>query len=245
MIYLIDDNQNDQRTQLGINFVDEGTCKGHLTSIEKLEKREYADDISHLEFLKDADCILLHSTTEDWDDEKKGFLKESTSNVTKIRDYIADYGDKIPLVLFSNKEAQSADSVYQPDKKPNLINLMKKNDFYKNLGDFVEAYSKTNKIELRILMWGKHFQAQEVKRLSLILLDAITMKSGTEVLFLTDLSGNQPTFKNFIELSFPGQNPQIFFNKLEDNPITVSKFREKINLITVSFLKHGKNIYSW
>lgn len=245
MIYLIDDNQNDQRTQLGINFVDEGTCKGHLTSIEKLEKREYADDISHLEFLKDADCILLHSTTEDWDDEKKGFLKESTSNVTKIRDYIADYGDKIPLVLFSNKEAQSADSVYQPDKKPNLINLMKKNDFYKNLGDFVEAYSKTNKIELRILMWGKYFQAQEIEMISQILLDAITLKTGTENLLLTDLSGNQQAFKKFIRLSFPDQDPQIFFNNLEDSPITINDFREKINLITESFLNYGKNIYTW
>lgn len=244
MIYLIDDNQNNQRSQLGISLVEDGTYKGHLTSIEKLEKREQADDISHLEFLKNADCILLHSTTEDWDDDK-GFLKESTSNVTKIRDYIADYGDKIPLVLFSNKEAQSADSVYQPDKKPNLINLMKKNDFYMNLGDFVEAYIHTNKIELRILMWGKHFQAQEINRLSQVLLDAITLKSGTENLLLTDLSGNPQAFKNFIELSFPLENPQLFFNNLEDNPITISEFREKINIITESFLNYGKNIYPW
>lgn len=244
MIYLIDDNQNNQRSQLGISFVEDGTYKSHLTSIERLEKREQADDISHLEFLKNADCILLHSTTEDWE-SGKGFLKESTSNVTKIRDYIADYGDKIPLVLFSNKEAQSADSVYQPDKKPHLINLMKKNDFYMNLRDFVEAYTHTSKIELKILMWGKHFQAQEINRLSQILLGGISMKHATDILLLTDLSGNPQIFKNFMELSFPGQNPQIFFNNLEDNPITVSKFREKINLIIASFLKHGKNIYSW
>lgn len=244
MIYLIDDNQNNQRSQLGISFVEDDTYKSHLTSIERIKKREQADDISHLEFLKNADCILLHSTTEDWDDEK-GFLKESTSNVTKIRDYIADYGDKIPLVLFSNKEAQSADSVYQPDKKPNLISLMKKKDFYINLGDFVEAYTHTNKIELRILMWGKHFRAQEINRLSQILLGGIAMKPETDILLLSNLSGSPQIFKNFIELSFPNQDPQIFFNSLEDNPITTDKFREKINLITASFLKHGKNIYTW
>ncbi len=244
MIYLIDDNQNNQRSELGVNFVDEGAFKSHLTAIDKLAKREKADDISHLEFLKKAKCILLHSTTEDWDDEK-GFLKESTSNVTKIKDYIADFGDKIPLVLFSNKEAQSIESIYQPDTKPNLINLMRKNDFYKNLEDFVEAYSRTNYIDLRILMWGKNFHAHEVKRLSLILLEQVKMKSGTENLVLTDLSGVLKIFKEFIALSYPDLKIQSFFDNLEDYPKSVSEFRERINLITISFFKYGKNIYPW
>ena len=244
MIYLIDDNQNKQREQLGITFVAEATCNGFLTSIEKLEKHEKADDISHLEFLKDAKCILLHSTTEDWDSEK-GFLKASTSNATKIKDYITDFGDKIPLVLFSNKESQSTETIFQPDKNPNFINMIRKNDFYKNLRDFVEDYAKSDRIELRILMWGKNFKAKEIDSISVVLLHAMMSKSGKEKLLLSDLSSIQHDFKKFVNLAFPGQDSQWFFDSLEDYSITISDFRDKISLITESFLKYGKNIFTW
>ena len=244
MIYLIDDNQNNQRNKLGISFVEEGIFKGYMTYIEKLEKRELADDISHLDFLKNARCILLHSTTEDWDNEK-GFLKKSTSNATKIKEKVADFGDNIPLVLFSHREAQTADSIYQPEKNPNFINLINKNDFYKNLWDFVEFYKKTDKIELRILVWGKNFKAKEISGLANELLGIIASFNGMGKLLITDISEKLQVFKTFVELSLPEADYVSILNDLEDNPISITEFRNKINLITESFVKHGKNIYNW
>jgi len=244
MIYLIDDNQNNQRQSLGIYFVEEDIFNGYLTSVEKIEKREQTNDISHLDFLRKAKCILLHSTIEDWDTEK-GFLKGSTTNATKIKESIANEGENIPLVLFSLKEAQSDENIYRPEKNPNFVNLINKNLFYTRLYDFVNYYKDRNIIELRILVYGKNFQAIEIKRLSEIILELVALKNGDDKFAITDISGKQHVFKNFMELSFPDDNWINILNDLEDNPMAISEFRNKINLITESFLKYGKNICSW
>jgi len=242
MIYLIDDNQSNQRQKdYSIDFVETGIFQDVLTSIERIEKREKASDFSHLEFLNEAKCILMHVTTEDWDNEK-GFLNGSTTNVEKILKDISDFGDKIPLVLFSNS---MGNPVYSRKENPNFIREIKKNIFYENLFDFVDYYKNTGKIELRIIAYGKKFVAQEVKQLSQIMLDMVASNKNTEKFVITLLSGKQQIFKEFIELSFPNDNWIIFLNDLEDNPIIISEFRNKINLITESFLKYGKNICPW
>jgi len=244
MIYLIDDNQNNQRQRLGIYLVEEDIFKGYLTSIEKIEKRKLMSDISHLDFLRNAKCILLHATLEDWDRET-GFIKGSTTNAVKIKENIANEGASVPLVLFSNKEAQSDENIYRPDKNPNIINLIQKNLFYSRLYDFVSHYKDMNVIELRILAFGKNFQAIEIKRLSEIILETISTKQGDKNFVISDISGKQQIFRNFMELSFPHDSWITFLNDLEDNPIQVNEFRNKINLITESFLKYGKNICTW
>lgn len=242
MIYLIDDNQGNQRlSQYNISFVEEDTFKGYLTSIEKIEKREQASDSSHLEFLKDAKCILLHSTTEDWDADK-GFLKGSRTNAIKIKESIAEEGDKIPLVLFSNSMGEP---VYSYENNPNYIREIKKNLLYERLYDFVENYKNTGLIELRILAWGKHFQAKEASKLAAILLETVAFLNGTDKFEITSISDRQEVFKAFIEMSLPNANSLDIMRELEDNPINISEFRNKVNLISESFLKYGKNIYPW
>jgi hypothetical protein len=235
MIYLIDDNQNNQREKLGANFVDNRVFAGFLTSVERIEKRA-PSDISHLDFLSDARCILLHTTTEDWDTEK-GFLSGSCFNVRKIKEDIADFGDKIPLVLFSN-------SMGEPVYENNCIREIKKNLLYERLYDFVEHYKNTDEIELRILAWGKHFQAKEIASLANILLESVAFLDGTEKFEMNFLLSNQPVFQKFIKKSFPNNADEVF-KHLEQNQISVSEFRNKINTIAISFKNYGKNIYPW
>lgn len=244
MIYLIDDNQNNQRLQLGITFVDDGTYDKYLISFDKIERRDSPVDISHLEFLKNAECILMHSTTEDWDKEK-GFIKESNSNVVKIKEYISDFGDKIPLVMFTNNGIQYFDNHDLTDINPSLISSINKTIFYKNLKDFMDNYINTGMIELRILRWGKHFIVNEVRELSLILLDIFKLRLETDHVHITDLSDYKQYFDRFIKLSYPNISPQIIYNDLEDNVMSIQLFRDKINLIISSFVKHGENIHSW
>jgi len=245
MIYLIDDNQNNQRQkQYNIDFVENRTFKEILTSIERIERHEYADDISHLEFLKDAKCILLHVTTADWDEEK-GFLEGSITNVTKIKETIACEGEKIPLVLFSNKMNEKADYDYK--KNPDFICEIKKNILYERLYDFLEYYKNADKIELRILAFGKNFQAHTVSCLAKELLGTVASISGKEKFLITNISASSklPIFREFIEISLPNADFKSIIFDLEDNPINVNEFQNKINLITESFLKYGKNIYNW
>jgi hypothetical protein len=241
MIYLIDDNKNNQRERLGKSFVDEDFFKGYLTSIEKLEKQARADDVSHLAFLKGAKCILLHATTEDYDKEKESFLEGSRINAINIKELISQEGDLIPLVVFSNGMDEL---VYSPDKTPNYISAINKNIFYERLWDFVEHYKNSGEIELRILAWGKNFRAKEVSKLATDLLDFLAFTNGNEILKIAYSSEDQLIFKAFFEQSFPN-NWQDILNDLENNPITISEFRNKINVITESFLKYGKNICTW
>jgi hypothetical protein len=221
--------------------VEEDIFKGYLTSIERLEKCEKVGDISHLAFLEDAKCILLHTTTEDWNAEK-GFLSGSTSNVEKIRADIADCGDKIPLVLFSNGMGEP---VYSYKEKPNIIWGIKKNILYEHLYDFVEHYKDRNEIELRILAWGRNFRAKEISLLANDFLETIVLLNGIETFEISKLSDKQQVFKTFIEISISDVNYQDILNNLENNPINIAEFRNKLNLIIESFLKYGKNIYPW
>lgn len=241
MIYLLDDNQNNQRERLGVSYVDEGVFNGYLTSIEKIQKQEQISNILHLAFLKDAKCILLHATMEDYDEEKKSFISGSLSNVINIKENIAQEGDLIPLVVFSNG---TDGFVYFRDKYPNYISAINKNLFYEHLWDFVNHYKQTGEIELRILAWGKNYQAKEISKYANILLETLAFRDGADLLKAND-SEIQLKMKAFIEMVFPDVNCSDFLKNLDDNPIPVQDFRERINLIVESFYEYGKNIYPW
>ena len=242
MIYLIDDNQNEQRlNNYNITFVEDGKFNGYLKSIEELEVGKSFSDTSHLDFLKTADCILLHSTTEDYNKEK-GFISGSKTNVIKIKELISQEGEQIPLVLFSNSM-----SVTEFDFESNLnyISSIKKNLFYERLFDFLDHYKNNGKVELRILAWGKNFSSKEISKLGFEILNSIELKENSEVLKLSDLSKGINSFKSFIELSLPKNNINDILNEIEDNPITIQDFRIKITQIKESYDKYGKNIYTW
>jgi hypothetical protein len=242
MIYLIDDNQNNQRrNNYNITFVEEEFFDGYLTSIEKLEQGKSFSDTSHLEFLKSADCILLHSTTEDYD-KGKGFLSGTKTNAIHIKETISQEGEKVPLVLFSNSMGEVE---FDLKNNPNYISSIKKNLFYERLFDFLELYKNTGNIELRIIAWGKNFVSKEISKLAFEILSAVEFKNNTDNLLLSDLSSVLKSFKSFIELSLPQENSNNLLNEIEDDQIKIQDFKKKINQITESYAKYGKNIYSW
>lgn len=242
MIYLIDDNQQNQRlNNYNITFVEDGVFDGHLTSIEKIEQGQSFSDTSHLEFLKSADCILLHPTTEDYDKDK-GFLSGSKTNALKIKELISNEGDMIPLVLFSNSMGEAE---FDFESNPNYISSIKKNLFYERLFDFLEHYKNTGRVELRIIAWGKNFMSKEVSKLAFEILSAMESKNNSDDLLLPDLSKVLKSFKSFVELTLPKSNIDEMLNEIEDNPIKIQDFKKKINQITESYAKYGKNVYSW
>lgn len=240
MIYLIDDNQQNQRlNNYNITFVDGGEFKDYLTAIEKIEQGQSFSDISHLEFLNSAACILLHSTTEDYNNEK-GFLSASINNAILIKEEISKEGEKIPLVLFSNSMGEAE---FDIENNPNYIRSLKKNLFYERLFDFLEVYKNTGRVELRILAWGKNFASNEVSRLAFEILSVLDFKNKNDELTLTDLSDVILSLKSFLALS--EQNVDAILIEIEDNPIKIQDFKIKINRITESYEKYGKNIHSW
>lgn len=242
MIYLVDDNQNNQRfNNYNITFVEDYIFEGYLTSIEKLEVGKNFSDTSHLEFLRTADCILLHNTAEDYDKEK-GFLSGSKTNVLKIKELISQEGEIIPLVLFSNSMGEAE---FDFENNTNYISSIKKNLLYERLFDFMEHYRNTGKVELRIIAWGKNYPVREIIKYAIVILKTLEKKNNLDDLLLTDLSEELNSLKSFIELSLPRTGINSILNKIEDEPMKVQDFKRMINLITESYAKYGKNIHSW
>ncbi|MDN3607263.1 hypothetical protein [Kaistella yonginensis] len=242
MIYLIDDNQNNQRKKnYNLTYIEDGEFEEILTSVERLEIGNSLTDISHLKFLDNADCILLHTTTEDYD-KKKGFLSGSKNNVIKIKELISEEGEKIPLVLFSNSMVET---VFDFKSNPNFISSISKNVHYENLFDFLQYYKITGNVELRIIAWGKNFESKEISKLAIDILNSIELKENSELLKLGDLSKTIYSFKSFVGLALPKYDINDILNEIEDHPMKIQDFKKKINQITESFIRYGKNIHSW
>lgn len=242
MIYLIDDNQNNQRKEAyNISFVDDKSFADCLTPIEKIIKVEEAKDIEHLSFLRESACLLVHSTTEDTDPNGE-FIRGSNSNVTKIKEFISVEGERVPLVLFSNKMDETA--IYEYNINSNYIAGIKKNKFYERLYDFVEHYRSNSQIDLRILAYGKNFESKEVSSYSEELLMYVAFEDGSHTLKLSHISSIS-TLRKFIDKAAIQINFDDLIDSLEDHPITIQKYRDKINLIKESFTKYGKNIHDW
>ena len=219
MIYLIDDNKDEKRIkEMGLSFVDDGTFKQFLKPISHLKKTDGLENLEELTFLSDAKCILIHKTTDDCDDSFN-FIEGSTTNATKIIEKIANFGANKPLVIFSNKMSENAE--YNYEENSNCIFQIKKNTFYNRLYDFLIHYQNTQKIELRIIAFGKNFKAVEISRYSKILIESVAQYPPDTLLDLRFI--RLSILRVFHELANIQQPFDDFVNELEDSPITIFK----------------------
>jgi hypothetical protein len=243
MIYLIDDNQSNLRQKnYNITYIEEGVFNDILVSIDKLRYIANPYDVTHLDILKNAACILLHVNTEDYSDEF-GYLPGSKSNVIKIKEIISDEGDNVPLVLFSNEMGEAH---YEPELKPNVIQSIKKNILYNNLYDFLESYKKNGIIKFQILAWGKNYESYKLTKLAQRLKSIFRDKKETEILEIRHLLLVYEDFKEFITVSYCGElDVSEILIQIEDYPKSIGEFINKIDNIVNSYLKYGKNIYPW
>ena len=98
---------------------------------------------------------------------------------------------------------------------------------------------------MRIIAWGKNFISKEISNLAFKILSSIEQKAKNETLYISDLSNVLNFFGLFIEKALPQMNINEILIALEDNPIKIQDFKRKVNQITESYSKYGKNIYSW
>lgn len=238
MIYLLDDNKNDKRkSSFDVSFVDDGTFNGYLTPVSRLPKNA---DLDH--FLK-AKCILVHTTTEDVDHQGK-FISQSTTNVTRIIEDVANNGDRIPLVTFSNQ--MTGPVVYDYDINPFWVKSIHKTLLYQQrLHPFLKHYKDTGQIELKIIAYGENFKAIEAGRYAKYLIESLALYDRKEKVSLSFFS-RLTMLERFFEFMLPDGNYNEFVNDLEDHPITVDKFVENVSLIIESISEnYGKNTHTW
>lgn len=241
MIYLIDDNAQNQRRCYGASFVDEGLFEGYLVHIERLGK-----DFDASSLLEHAEIIMMHDTLKDYIGGE--FVEGSEFAKSKIEDFVKTRN--IPLVNFSDGHNGSGDF----DMEGNINNL-KKSTFYSRLYDFLLDYKNTGQPELKILAYGKNYKKFLVERDIKSLYNKLSKKSPNDKLSLGDVIPTtkegkmiEPNYlRSIINIAQPnlGIDYEGVLDYIEDRNITVGNFKQKLDCIFRSISKYGKNAYTW
>ena len=236
MIYLVDDNQSDYRQRkLDIQFIDDQSFIDIITSISGVPL--HAD----LSFLDKASCLLVHRSSLDFD-QFGNYLSNSTTNALRIIEDVADYGKKIPLVVFSNGMLE--DAVVDNPEQPRCIYQIKKDAFYSRLYDFLEDYKEKHRPDLRILAFGKNFGIYSLLHEARLITSELTKYPRNET-FKTGLLNSLQPLRNFYAQTGYEEPFDDFVFRLEDYPMSVGRFINNINAVMDSFVRYEENIHTW
>ena len=215
MIYLIDDTPQSQISTF-LNLEDYSDI---------LDRREDLS-LEDADYLMDADCILIHTSYH------------NRSVLNKIRETVCDFGDNVPLVMFSDSDLP--EPVFDGENR-NFIETFKKNVMYSMLPGFLQYYRGSGKADLNVLAYGEQWIRKEVNTMAAKLLAKIMFLKGDSPLDKDDIDAE--SLMTILNLSQPEIGVTLY-DILEDEQ-TVKEFRENINAITESFNTYGKNVYHW
>ena len=215
MIYLIDDTPQSQISTF-LNLEDYSDI---------LDRREDLS-LEDADYLMDADCILIHTSYH------------NRSVLNKIRETVCDFGDNVPLVMFSDSDLP--EPVFDGENR-NFIETFKRNVMYSMLPGFLQYYRGSGKADLNVLAYGEQWIRKEVNTMAAKLLSKIMFLKGDSPLDKDDIDAE--SLMTILNLSQPEIGVTLY-DILEDEQ-TVKEFRENINAITESFNTYGKNVYHW
>lgn len=214
MIHLIDDTPQEM-LQRYLRIED---YRDVLTRMEDIDADRLAE-------LRDSDCILIHSSYHDAQMKKKVSI-------------MADYGDEIPLVNFSDGDLPEAE--WDGD---NCITAFKKTVMYSFLPIFLSSYRRSGKVDLKVLSDGEHYMRKEAGSLATAILTPLMFIGDKSETLLNE--AQSMALKDLVALSQPDICVS-FEDILEDLPsMSVGEFRSQINKIVDDFNRYGKNVHSW
>ena len=227
-ILLIDDNSRNQRAVYDASFVDDEKYSDCLSHVERVNAQ------SDLSFLKDISCVMIHDSLEDYVDGE--FKSDSHKAKDRIEEIIQS--NNLPYVLFSDGHGMTAD--WREDM-PNIVFSIKKSEFYRHLKAFLDYYRETEKLDLRLIAYGKDF----LKHLMSMWCQAVITKlANTPDDAVIDMSKiDNRSLRLIIENTQPkiGVSFDDVMCDVEDGNITAGNLRNNINNILSSVKKYGKN----
>ena len=230
-VYLIDDNVDGNRQKYGGGFVDDGVYSSVMVAIDRLSPD------SDIAFLKDASCIMLHKSLEDFFDGK---FHDDSHKVAMIIRKLSGEGNSIPLVLFSDGDTNDLG-----DFKGQTIFSLSKRAFYGRLESFIIHFQKTQEVELRMLAYGQNYVAYLANRAATSLFVKLQNLHDNEKLPAPKVHCEE--MRQIVSLSQPsiGKDYKEIIINLAMNPITVWEFKNRINIILENIQDYGKNYYTW
>lgn len=228
MIYLFDDTNDDYITQYIrlIEFTDVLVHKSKI-SAKEVKLMEPA--------LKNAEWIFMHKSFKDSETGAKDVYKYVVNT-------IADYGDDVPLILFSDEDLPKP--VIDRDSK-NLIESYRKSVFYSRLALFLANRRSTGRANIDLLLYGTGGEISKVISSGNRLLAAVRSKQDEECVCVEDFSPSDlmyiiNTARPYICIEYS----QIF-ELIEVGKLSVAQYRYNIKAVIESYIVYGKNIHNW
>jgi hypothetical protein len=230
MIYLIDDNRQQQQEEYGAFYIHDSAYKGFFKIISVMS------DFKSIDW-SDAMCILVHKSFPDFDASGKIILG-TQNNFEDIIHFCFTQKKPIPLVVFSNGTFHLD---YDFEAEPYYIKEINKRIFYSNLIFFLDYYRNYKIIELRNLPYGGNFIIQELTKCFSLLYfdlgDSLNRNFDASIV-------NMPVLKEFYTKSKSSSSFESFIQQMVLSAPTNKKALEFLDKIIKSYIRYGFNIYN-
>lgn len=228
MIYLFDDT-SDLYISKYINTLEFTDVLVHVSAISGREVKLMEPS------LRGAEWIFIHKS-----------FKDSEGGPREVYDYvvndIADYGDEVPLILFSDEDRPEP----QIDRDyKNLIEAYKKSVFYSRLSSFLENRRSLGEAKIDLLLYGAGVEVEKVTESGGRILTSNRTKADNDIISLDDFSAADMMYvinsaRPNIEMEYA-----TLMQLIEQGRISARTLRRNINGIIESFIVYGTNIHHW
>lgn len=228
MIYLFDDT-SDLYISKYINTLEFTDVLVHVSAVSGREVKLMEPS------LRGAEWIFIHKS-----------FKDSEGGPREVYDYvvndIADYGDEVPLILFSDEDRPEP----QIDRDyKNLIEAYKKSVFYSRLSSFLENRRSLGEAKIDLLLYGAGVEVEKVTESGGRILTSNRTKADNDIISLDDFSAADMMYvinsaRPNIEMEYATLTQLI-----EQGRISARTLRRNINGIIESFIVYGTNIHHW
>lgn len=228
MIYLFDDT-SDLYISKYINTLEFTDVLVHISAVSGREVKLMEPS------LRGAEWIFIHKS-----------FKDSEGGPREVYDYvvndIADYGDEVPLILFSDEDRPEP----QIDRDyKNLIEAYKKSVFYSRLSSFLENRRSLGEAKIDLLLYGAGVEVEKVTESGGRILTSNRTKADNDIISLDDFSAADMMYvinsaRPNIEMEYA-----TLMQLIEQGRISARTLRRNINGIIESFIVYGTNIHHW
>ena len=228
MIYLFDDT-SDLYISKYINTLEFTDVLVHVSAVSGREVKLMEPS------LRGAEWIFIHKS-----------FKDSEGGPREVYDYvvndIADYGDEVPLILFSDEDRPEP----QIDRDyKNLIEAYKKSVFYSRLSSFLENRRSLGEATIDLLLYGAGVEVEKVTESGGRILTSNRTKADNDIISLDDFSAADMMYvinsaRPNIEMEYA-----TLMQLIEQGRISARTLRRNINGIIESFIVYGTNIHHW
>lgn len=224
MIYLFDDS-----ILQGINQLDYTDC---LCVIDQLSPEQL---VRMEPTLLKSDCILIHKSFRD-------IGGQSADVLDRVCNDIAEYGDHIPFVMFSDGDIADHPVV----EGPSFISSLKKSELYSRLPSFLESYRSTGTVILSLLANECSPDIQNAIVLGKAILDNPSIRFAGDDKYLDLRSESIPDIIRFISVTSPGIHlTPDGFQDMVSRGLKIERLKNNIRMCIVSMSKYGQNLHYW